>query len=94
MSELMDKIYYMMVEQVGQQCARESEIKILMRQKCALMDEIVLRIGDGGEDLLDAVTNIDADLDNIQGKAMFRAAVRLGAELAGPEAGAVTAAGP
>ena len=82
MSEIMNNIYYMMVEQVGQRCARETEMKILMRRKCALMDEIALRIGDGGEELLEAMTNLDADLENIQGKAMFRAAVRLGAELA------------
>ena len=83
MSEIMNNIYYMMVEQVGQRCARETEMKILIRRKCALMDEIALRIGDGGEELLEAMTNLDADLENIQGKAMFRAAVRLGAELAG-----------
>lgn len=55
MSEMMDEIYYMMAEQVGQQCAHETEMKILMKRKCALIDEIMLRIGDGGEDLLAAV---------------------------------------
>lgn len=88
MSEMMNEIHYMMAEQVGQQCASETEMKILMRRKCALIEEIALRIGDGGEDLLDAMTNINVEMDNIQGKAMFRAAVRLGAELVRPEAGA------
>lgn len=64
--------------------------KILMRRKSALQDEIGLRIGDDGEELLDKLADLDADIETIHDKAMFREALRLGAEIvrASPGTGA------
>lgn len=84
MTEMMNKIYYMVLEQIGQQCARDTEMKILMRRKCALIDEIALRIGEDGGDLVEAMSELDASLSDIQNKALFRAALSLGVEVARP----------
>lgn len=82
MSEFMNNIYYMMVEKIGQQCAGDTEMKILMRRKCVLIDEIILRIGENGGDLMDTMSDLDASIGDIQSKALFRAALSLGAEMA------------
>ena len=88
MTEMMNRIYYMVSEQIGQQCARDPEMKILMRRKCALIDEIALRIGEDGGDLVEAMSDLDASLSDIQNKALFRAALSLGVEVARPQRGA------
>ena len=84
MTKIMNKLYYMLVEQIGQENAQRQEVKALMRRKCAMLDEIALRIGEDGSDMLDELTNLDAELETIQEKALFRVAVSLGAELAQP----------
>ena len=83
----MNRIYYMMTEEIGQQCARDTEVEILMRRNCALIDEIALRLGAEGEELMDGLTDLSADLETIHDKALFRAALSLGVEAARPEAG-------
>lgn len=94
MSETMDKIYDMITEEVDERCAQNREVKMLLRRKCALVDKIIVRIGADGDELMDGLTDLSAELETIHDKALFRAGVRLGVELTRPEAGAVTAAGP
>lgn len=86
MSEIMDKIYDMITEEVDEQCAQIKEVKTLLGRKCALVDEIIVRIGPEGDELMDGLTDLSAELETIHDKALFRAAVRLGAELTRPAA--------
>lgn len=89
----MDKIYDMITEEVDEQCAQNKEVKTLLRRKCALIDEIIVRLGRDGDELMDGLTDLSTELETIHDKALFRAGVQLGVELTRLEAGAVTAAG-
>ena len=82
MDEIMNNIYYMLLERIGQQCGNDLEAKILRRRKIALIDEIILRLGEDGDDLMDTLTNLDADLETIHDKALFQAALNLGIQMA------------
>lgn len=87
MSEIMNKIYYMVSERVGQQCAQDKDTRLLLQRKCALVDEIIFRLGADGEELMDGLTDLSAELETIQDKALFRAALSLGVEVARPRRG-------
>lgn len=65
---------------------QDSRRKILMIQKSALMEEIILRLGDDGEKLLVKLADLSSELDEIENKALFRASVQLGTKLAHPGA--------
>ena len=82
MTEIMNDIYYMLLERIGQQCVNDLETKILRRRKSALIDEIILRLGENGDDLMDTLANLDADLETIHDKALFEAALNLGIQMA------------
>lgn len=84
----MNEIYYMVDDWVGQELIRDEEVKSLEDQRGALWDKVIHRFGEGGEEIREVIRNLDLELETIHDKALFRAAVRLGAELVGPEAGA------
>ena len=83
MNKIMNKLYYMIDEWAGQQYEMNEETKSLEERKLALQDEIARRIGENGQELVEALANLSLKLDTIHDKALFRAAVSLGAELAG-----------
>ena len=88
MSEMMNEIYYMLEDQVGQELIRDEEVKSLENQRGALWDKVIHRLGKDGEEIQEVIRNLDLELETIREKALFRAAVRLGAELTRLEAGA------
>lgn len=94
MDEMIRELYYMVEEWTGQGLVEDEEVKRLEEQRCALRDEAIHRIGEGGKELLEVISSLDLKLETIHDKALFRAGVRLGVELTRPEAGAATAAGP
>jgi len=49
-----------------------------------LQDEVIRRLGAGGEELLEGIADLELQLETIHDKALFRAAVQLGTELARP----------
>ena len=83
MSEIMNELYYMIDEWAGQQYEMDEETKSLEERKLALQDEIARRIGENGRELVEALANLSLALDDIHDRALFRAAVSLGTELAG-----------
>lgn len=87
MEKIMNELYYMIDEWAGQQYEMDEETKSLEERKLALQDEIARRIGDGGQDMVEALANLSLELDTIHDKALFRAAVSLGTELAQPQRG-------
>ena len=87
MSEIMNEIYYMLEDQAGQELIKDEDVKSLEDQKSALKEEIAQRIGAGGKEMLETLANLNLELEDIHDKALFRAAVQLGAELVRPEAG-------
>ncbi len=86
MNKIMNKLYYMIDEWAGQQYEMDEGTKSLEERKLALQDEIAHRIGDDGQDMVEALANLSLELETIHDKALFRAAVRLGAELTGASA--------
>ena len=82
MTDIMNEIYYMLIERIGQQCMKDEETKVLMIRRCALMEEIILRLGDDGEELMDNLTDLGAELDDRQNKALFQTALCLGTKIA------------
>ena len=88
MDKIINEIYYMLLERISQECARNDEVKVLRAQRCKLIEEITLRLGEDGIRLIDSLSDLNADLESIEDKVMFRVAVQLGTELARPGAGA------
>lgn len=82
MTEIMNNLYYMVDAWAGQQYEMDEETKGLEDEKFALEGEIARRLGDGGQDMVKALSGLSLKLEDIHDKALFRAAVRLGAEIA------------
>ena len=82
MNDIMNEIYYMLTERIGQQCMKDESVKVLLIRKCALMDEIMLRLGRDGEKLMDDWAELDSELNDRQSKALFQTALCLGTKIA------------
>ncbi len=87
MTEIINELYYMVEDRTGQELLGDEEVKSLEEQRCALWDEVIHRLGEDGEGIREVIRNLDLELETIHDKALFRAAVRLGAELVRPKAG-------
>ena len=81
MSEIMNELYYMITERIGQQSMQDKELTLLMARKCALADEIIFRLGEDGEALLDAMAELDSKINAILEKALFHEALHLGTRI-------------
>ena len=84
MNKIMNELYYMIDEWAGQQYEMDEGTKCLEERKQALQEEIARRIGEDGQDMVEALANLNLELDTIHDRALFRAAVSLGTELARP----------
>ena len=87
MTEIMRNLYHIVDTWAGQQYEMDAETKGLEEEKFALEDEIARRLGAGGQDMVEALSNLNLKLEDIHDKALFRAAVRLGTEIARPQPG-------
>lgn len=83
MTELINKLYYMVEDWVGQLDLKNEEIKQLETRQEALQEEIILRLGKDGRDMMEALSNLNLKLETIHDEALFRAAMRLGTQIAG-----------
>lgn len=81
MTKIMNEIYYMLEDQAGQELIKDEEAKSLENQRGALWDEVIRRLGEDGEDIREVIRNLDLELETIHDKALFRAALSLGAEM-------------
>lgn len=86
MTELINKLYYMTEDWVGQHDLADEETKKLEARQEALQTEIILRLGEDGQDMMEALVDLNLKLETIHDEALFRAAVRLGTRIAGPSA--------
>ena len=86
MFEIMNELYYMVDEWAGQQYENNEETRGLEAQKCALQDEIARRVGEDGQEMVEELSDLCLELENIHDKALFRASLRLAVEMAAPEA--------
>lgn len=84
MDEIMRKLYYMIDDWAGQQYKEDEEAKSLIDRKYALEDEIMDRIGEGGQEMLEYLADLNLKIENIHDRALFRAALRFGTEIREP----------
>lgn len=84
MTELIDKLYYMVEDWVGQHDLQGGEIKELEARQEALQEKIILRLGEDGQDMMEALANLNLRAETIHDQALFRAAMGLGAQIAQP----------
>lgn len=83
MKKIIDNLYYMVDAWAGQQYESDEATTGLEERKYALQEEIACRVGENGQEMVEELSNLCLKLEDIHDKALFRAAVRLGAELAG-----------
>lgn len=93
MTKALDELYYIVDDWAGQQSECSEEAKNLMARRKSLKEEIALRLGADGQDLLETLSNLDLSLEDIHDKALFQAALSLGTEIAQPRRGLWTAPG-
>ena len=89
MTKLINELYYMVDDWASQQYENSEEAKVLLARKSEIKEEIALRLGADGQDLLDMLSDLSLSLEDIRDQAIFRAAMQLGAQIAQP-VGAVT----
>ncbi len=84
MTEILQNLYYLLDDWVGQQVINDPEMKELLERQNVLQEEIIRRLGEDGQDTMEALFNLNLELKTIHDKALFRAAAQLGTELAQP----------
>lgn len=84
MEELIRSLYYMVEDWVGQHDLMDKEIKALETRQDDLQNEIILRLGEDGQDMMEALSDLTLRLETIHDQALFRAAMGLGTQIAQP----------
>ena len=84
MTELINELYYMVDEWASQQDKDSGRAKDLQARLSDIEDEIELRLGEGGRELLEILSNLRLELEDIHDQALFRAAMELGTRIARP----------
>lgn len=84
MTELINKLYYLVEYQIGQLDTQTETEKELTERREALQDKIALRLGEDGQDMIEALNALSLELETIHDQALFRAAMQLGTEIAHP----------
>ena len=84
MTELINELYYMVDEWASQQDKDSGKAKDLQARLSDIEDEIELRLGEGGRELLEVLNNLSLELEELHDQALFRAAMELGTQIARP----------
>lgn len=77
----MQELYYMVDTWASQQYEGSEEAKGLEGQKAALQEEIARRVGENGQEMLEELSNLNLELEDIHDQALFRASLRLAIEM-------------
>lgn len=94
MTELINELYYMVDDWASQQYKDSGEAKDLLARLSDIKNEIELRLGEGGREMMENLSELNLRLETIHDEALFRAAMGLGTELAQPRRGTWTAERP
>lgn len=84
MTEIIRDLYYSVDDWAERQYAGDPEAKALLDRRQVLQDQIILRLGKDGQDMMEALADLNLQLKDIHDEALFRAAVGLGARLVRP----------
>ncbi len=86
MTEIIHSLFHLVDEWTDQQYINDPEFKKLSDQQGALQDEIIRRLGEGGQEMMETLVDLNLKLENLHEEALFRAAMQLGAQIAQPAA--------
>ena len=86
MTEIIRELYYMVDDWADQHNSESKEVKDLLARKQRLQEKIILRLGEDGQEMMESLANLNLELEDLHDEALFRAAMRLGAQ--------ITASGP
>ena len=84
MTKIINELYYMVDDWASQQYESSGEAKDLLARLSDIKNEIELRLGEGGREMMEALSNLNLELETIHDQALFRAAMELGAQIARP----------
>lgn len=84
MTELINELYYMVDDWASQQDKDSGKAKDLQARLSDIEDELELRLGEGGRELLEILSNLTLELETIHDQTLFRAAMELGTQIAQP----------
>lgn len=93
MTEIIHGLYHMIDEWADRQSVHDPKLKELSDRQDALQEEIIQRLGEGGRDMMEALSGLNLELETIHDEALFRAAMQLGAQIAQPRRGTWAAGG-
>lgn len=93
MTEIIHRLYHIVDEWTDRQSVHDPKLKELSDRQDALQEEIIQRLGEGGRDMMEALSNLNLELETIHDEALFRAAMQLGTEVAQPRRSMWTASG-
>lgn len=65
MDKIMDELYYMVEDQVGQELIRDEAVKSLEDQRRAWWDKLIHRFGEDGEEIREVIRGLDLELETI-----------------------------
>lgn len=91
MTEIIHHLYHMVDEWTDEQSVHDPRLKELSDRQSALQAEIVQRLGEGGRDMMETLSSLNLELEDIHDEALFRAAMELGVQIARPRRRAWTA---
>lgn len=84
MNEVIRSVYYIVEDWIDQQNLMDEETRKLEALQDELQNEIIHRLGEDGQELMEALANLNLKLETIHDQALFRAAMGLGAQIARP----------
>ena len=84
MTELIERLYFMLEDYLAPYELADEEIGSLEARQEALQNEIILRLGEDGQELMESLAGLNMELELIHNQALFRAAMGLGAQIAAP----------
>lgn len=87
MESIIRSLYYIVDDWASQQYQNNEQAKRLMARQADLKAEIALRLGEDGPKLMDALTALNLELEDLHDEALFRAAMELGTQIAAPRRG-------
>lgn len=82
MKEIIHSLFHMVDEWTDQQYINDPEFKKISDQQGALQDEIIRRLGEGGQEMMETFADLNLKLENLHEEALFRAAMQLGTQIA------------
>ena len=86
MTKIIRELYYMVDDWADQHKYESKEVKDLLVRQQQLQEKIILRLGGDGQELMEALSDLNLELKDLHDEALFRAAMQLGTRIASPMA--------